>query len=205
MTDSVPDLHPRNVFVHQVFASQMKRVGEMVNFLIGHQGLICLVLYNWRRPINRPVFVCVGVLEAVFIQQTLYQLHRIPLKLVKIPYLVMFGHVAHIWEIIVGLFVLATRLLPVFFLRPLDLLLDYQHVLTFKEILSRPRFEPQSFRKLYFLQLFFLRSCWRTLPEVGLDGFQLSGSMVYNTDKLIKLWVYLLFFIKHLSYCYYVI
>ena len=46
MTDSVPDLHPRNVFVHQVFASQMKRVGEMVNFLIGHQGLICLVLYN---------------------------------------------------------------------------------------------------------------------------------------------------------------
>ncbi len=64
----MPDLHSGDVFVHEILAREMEGVGEVVDFLVGKQRLIRLVLYNCRRPINRPVFISIRVFETVLIE-----------------------------------------------------------------------------------------------------------------------------------------
>ena len=94
MTDSVSDLHSGYIFIHEVFASQMKRVRKMVDFLIGKKCLVSFVFYYRCRPVQTPVFIGYGVFESVLVEQFLYELDGVVLKFVKIPNFVMLGKVA---------------------------------------------------------------------------------------------------------------
>jgi hypothetical protein len=69
--DAVPNLHPGDVFVHEVLTREMEGIGKVIDLLVGEEGLISFVLDNSRRPIKRPVFISVRMLEAVFIEQSL--------------------------------------------------------------------------------------------------------------------------------------
>lgn len=46
VADSVPDLHARDIFVHEVLPSEVEGAGEVVNFLVGQQALVCIVFDN---------------------------------------------------------------------------------------------------------------------------------------------------------------
>ena len=46
MADSVPDLHARYIFVHEVLPSEVEGAGKMVDLLVGQQILVCFVFDN---------------------------------------------------------------------------------------------------------------------------------------------------------------
>ena len=46
VTDAMANLHARDVLVHQIFASQVEGVREVVDLLVRQQGLVYLVFYD---------------------------------------------------------------------------------------------------------------------------------------------------------------
>lgn len=167
----MPNLHFRNAFVHEIFSGEVKGVWEVIYFLVGHQGLIGLILYNWRWPVDSPILIGIGIFEPVLVQETFDEFHRAVLKLIKIPYFIMLGHVAHFRKCIVWFLVLAIGLFFLLLLDALNLLFYFYHIFALKQTFARPRLEPQSFRKLPFLDQLLFSCLWCALSQVGLDGF----------------------------------
>lgn len=96
MTHTVSNLHFGNALVHEILPGKMKRVGKVIDLLIGQECVVGLHLDDGGRPVKRPILVGVGPFETVLIQQLLYQLHCSVLELVEIADFVMFGHVAYL-------------------------------------------------------------------------------------------------------------
>lgn len=96
MRHSVPNLHLGYALVHEILAREVEGVGEMVDLLVGQQRVVSLHLDDCGGPIEGPVFVGVGPLEAILIEYLFDEFHCPVLKLVEVADLIVLGHVAHL-------------------------------------------------------------------------------------------------------------
>lgn len=195
MTHAVSNLHFGDALVHEVFASEVKGVGKVINLLVWQQCVVSLHLNDGRGPVQRPILVGTSPFETVLIQQLLYQLHCAVLELVEIADFIVFGHVAHLGEVLqpalLHLHVLILFLLPL--LDALDLLLN--DWITDEHFATRPWLEAQPLGHCHYFPARHRHLPALCLPKGMRSGFRLVGRQrsqfpnfeVDDVDELVQL------------------
>jgi hypothetical protein len=67
MGHSMSNLHFGDAFIHQILASEVKRIGEMVDLLIGEESMVGLHFDDGGGPVEGPILIGICPFETILI------------------------------------------------------------------------------------------------------------------------------------------